>query len=400
MRKIGAIAWNEVQVFFSERATLIFFLVLPVVFTAVLGSTLGGGDETGDARYAVLVVDEDRSAVSAELIGLLEVSDVIRPEVRAADEVERLFDEDDAPALLVIPGGFGEAVMAGRPAALTLRGAPGDSRALAVNQALQAAASELSHAVSAARVSVDEIERRRPFETESARQTTFQEALAFSREALREPPVRVEVTRSSTTGTESPGAFEQASAGQLVTWVLFTLIGTGYVLVDERRRGTLRRTLVTPTSKAAILAGKVGARFGLGVVQMAILMGFGALVFGVEWGRSPVALVLVMLAFALASVAFGVMLAAFARTSRQADGLTTFSSLLLAALGGAWWPMEITPELYQTVTKILPTTWAMRAFYDVMGRGRGPADVLPEVAVLLGFAVVFFIIGIWRFDFE
>ncbi len=107
-----------------------------------------------------------------------------------------------------------------------------------------------------------------------------------------------------------------------------------------------------------------------------------------------------MLAFDLVAVALGVLLAAFARTRRQAEGLTVLFSMLTAALGGAWWPLEITPRIYQTVVKSLPTTWAMIGFNDVIVRGQGVAGVLPEVGILLGFALVFFVAGIWRFRYE
>ncbi|MBN1666162.1 MAG: ABC transporter permease, partial [Anaerolineales bacterium] len=126
----------------------------------------------------------------------------------------------------------------------------------------------------------------------------------------------------------------------------------------------------------------------------------GALVFNVNWGNSPAALALTLFSFALAAVALGVMLAAFAKTRSQASGLTVMFSMLMAALGGAWWQLEVTPTLYQQVVQILPSTWAMRAFNDVLVRGGGIQAVLPEVGVLLGFAVIFFTVGIWRLRFE
>jgi len=52
------------------------------------------------------------------------------------------------------------------------------------------------------------------------------------------------------------------------------------------------------------------------------------------------------------------------------------------------------------VVKVLPTTWAMTGFNDVIIRGLGVRDVLPETVVLLGFAGLFFVLGIWRLRFE
>jgi ABC-2 type transport system permease protein len=75
-------------------------------------------------------------------------------------------------------------------------------------------------------------------------------------------------------------------------------------------------------------------------------------------------------------------------------------SMILAALGGAWWPLEITPAVYQATVKVLPTTWAMTGLTDVIVRGKGVVDILPAAGILLGFAVVFFLIGIWRLRYE
>jgi len=172
------------------------------------------------------------------------------------------------------------------------------------------------------------------------------------------------------------------------------------VFVNERLGGTLRRLMITPTCKAAILAGKCLGRFALGLVQMVILVGFGVLALGVNWGRDPWALAIMLLAFGLVGTALGVMLGAVARTRSQASGLTILFSMLLAALGGAWWPLEITPKAYQAAVSLLPTTWAMRGFTDVIVRGQGVAAILPEAGILFGFALAFFAIGVWKLKFE
>jgi len=62
--------------------------------------------------------------------------------------------------------------------------------------------------------------------------------------------------------------------------------------------------------------------------------------------------------------------------------------------------MELFPPALQTAVKVLPTTWAMRALTDLSMRGQGLAGVLPEIGALLGFAAVFFVVGVWRFKYE
>ena len=181
---------------------------------------------------------------------------------------------------------------------------------------------------------------------------------------------------------------------------MITLLGGAEVFVNERLNGTLRRLLTTPTTKGIIITGKIAGRLILGIIQMVLLVGFGAVALGVNWGKSPAALAIMLLSFGLAGTALGVMLGAFARTRRQASGLTTLFSMLMAALGGAWWPLEVTPPAYQAAVKVIPTSWAMTGFTDVILRGQGVSGILLEAGVLLGFAALFFTVGVWKLKFE
>jgi ABC-2 type transport system permease protein len=72
----------------------------------------------------------------------------------------------------------------------------------------------------------------------------------------------------------------------------------------------------------------------------------------------------------------------------------------MALLGGCWYPIELFPQFVQNFAKILPTTWAMQGLLDIVLRGRGFLAVLPNALVLLGFAVVFFVVGVLRFRYE
>lgn len=411
MKKIWYLALNDIKIEFSSRWTLLFFLVLPLVFTAVLGGAMSnayGGDEPGaDPRFPILAIDQDQSLLSGQMVAALEASDVIRPVVRSDAEAEDLagdvaaaLEEEEVPALLVIPAGFEQALRDGQQAPLELHKAPNDNRVLAIEQAVGAAARQVDSAVAAALASVQAAEQVEPFVDAAARVAYFEQGLGMAREMLADPPARVEATQAPEVTSEIAGGFEQSSAGQLVTWTLITLIGAAEVFVAERLGGTLRRLVVTPSHKTTILAGKIAGRLAMGLVQMAVLIGFGALLFKVEWGRSPLALVLLVVAFGLAAVAFGVMLGTFARTRSQAGGLTVLFSMLMAALGGAWWPLEITPSIYQAVVKVLPTTWAMIGFNNVLVRGQGVVGVWPQATILLGFALLFFVVGIWRFRYE
>jgi ABC-2 type transport system permease protein len=74
--------------------------------------------------------------------------------------------------------------------------------------------------------------------------------------------------------------------------------------------------------------------------------------------------------------------------------------MVMALLGGCWYPLELFPQAVQSVVKVLPTTWAMQGMLDMLLRGQGVQGILLEAGVLLGYAALFFVVGIWRFKYE
>ena len=191
-------------------------------------------------------------------------------------------------------------------------------------------------------------------------------------------PERLNVIQGTTTDSieYDPGA--NSSIGQMITWVFIPLIGISALFAYERENGTLRRLLITPTLKATYLLGTLLAHVLTAMVQMLFLISFGVLVFGLNWGQAPAALAVMMITSALAAASLGTMLGAFVNTSGQANGLSIMLGMLMALLGGCWYPLELFPQFVQTAVKILPTTWAMQGMLNIVLRGQGLVGVFPR----------------------
>jgi ABC-2 type transport system permease protein len=398
MSKLLAIAWNHIRIEFEDRSTIVFFLVLPLVFTVVIGSALYGNNfSAGDNRPLVVVVDLDQSALSQELMAALQGSTVLKAETLSQAEADRAFEDDKALGMLAIPIGFQSAALNGQPIDLHLKAA-NDNRSLAVEQEVRAIMAQTNGAIAAARIAVNEAERIKPLADEQARQAYFTDSLKTAQGLLKNPAARVEATQppQATDTVESGEGFAQSSPGQLVTWVMTTLFGVAGFLVYERVMGTARRLAVMPMRGSTILSGNFAGRFTLGLVQMMLLVGFGALVLNVLYGNDPLALAVMLITFGMAGTAFGIMLGTFSRTMSQAGGLSILFAMLFAALGGCWWPLEITPPIYQTLVKVLPSTWAMQGLTDIIVYGKGLSDIWINAIVLLAFAAIYFAIAVRR----
>lgn len=385
--KIAAITIVDARIEFEDRSTWLFYLILPLVFTTLLGLSFTGG-----GSVAMLVVDNDHGPVAAQLIAELGDDRGLAPKVTTDAAAAASLAGSNSPSVLTIPAAFGIRLLAGEQPALALTFGSEGTAVIVAQQGISSATEELGGSVAAARAATEQVERIHPFADAATRSAYLTEALARAHSLAANPPA-LTATTTSTTSTLIAGGYNESSPGELVVWTLITLLGTSEVFVSERIGGTLRRVLITPTAKWTIVAGKVTGRYVLGLIQMALLIGFGAVLFHVPWGRSPVALAMVVLAFALAAVALGVLLATVSRTRSQASELTIMFSMLLAALGGAWFPLEITPAGFQAFAQVLPTTWAMNGFNEVILRGGGPAAVLPSVTILLAFAAGFLLIA-------
>lgn len=396
MRKLWAMVRTEFLNEFSSPIALVFFVALPLLFTAAVGTGLQGlyaDDETPEElRVPIEVVSEDQGPlVDALWTVLADVS--LDPQSVAA------ISEDGYA--LEIPGDFSTALHDGDTVSLTLHTLPDQSASPAVEQAVRAAQGRVGGAVLVARAGVDQARALDLFATSEEEQRFFEHLLEETLAVTASPPVVTQMTWPSGTiiaaTRDMVTSVEQASAGQLVTWVQITLLGAAEVLVAERIGGTLRRMLVMPASRVTVLGGKLLARLALGLVQISLLLGVGALLFDVNWGRDPLAVALVSLAFAFATTSLGILVATFVQTRGQASSVVVGLSMAMAALGGAWFPLEVTPPLFRQVVQVLPSTWAMRAYTDLLARNATVVDVLPYLGILSAFATLFLGLAFLRF---
>jgi ABC-type multidrug transport system permease subunit len=170
------------------------------------------------------------------------------------------------------------------------------------------------------------------------------------------------------------------------------LVACSVTLLVERDAGTLRRLLVAAIDRRAVLLGKFLLCMVMGLLQLVILFGVGELVFAVGTFRDPLTLLVLALTWTLCATSFGMLVAAWAKTQKQAEGLSTLLILVFAAIGGCWFPIQIAdlPLAANIVTHATPTYWAMSAFQGMFWHQRSflePSMLLP-IAVQLAFAVI------------
>lgn len=405
------IALLHIKVVFSNRSVLIFSLIMPILFTAFMRQAdLSKFGRQGAERWKLNVINEDASPLSRQLVAGLSESADWKVELLSDSTAASRVKQSDAVATLHIPRGFSDKVMNGQSVSLDLATNPvAAKKAQLAEQWVRLQMVKLIAPIEAATASVSTAEQRGLFNHpdtngQEQRKSYFVESLTHARNRIQSAPadamsVKPLVENSANADEKAEGA-DQSSPGMVVMFSLLFMVSGTNIIIFERQTGTLRRLLVMPMSKANILAGKIVGIFSIGVVQMSLLIAAGALLFGVRWGQSPLALVLMILSFALVSTSMGILLSTLVRTIAQADAMASMVVMTISALGGAWWSLDSVPHWMKLLGHALPTAWAMDGFHDIIMRKGSTWMVLPEISVLLLFGTVFLIISLKRFRYE
>ncbi len=191
--------------------------------------------------------------------------------------------------------------------------------------------------------------------------------------------------------------YNQASPGIIVMFVIFGLTTSGQILVTERKSHTLQRMMTTSLHSWQIIAGHLLAMFSVVLVQELLLILFGQLALGVNYARQPIAVLLVAVALGLWIASMGLLIGVLVKDDLQVVVFSLMAMFIFSALGGVWFPLEATSGGFSAVSRLMPSAWAMTGFQNILIRGQGLASVWKSVAILLAYALGFFLLAVWRF---
>jgi len=185
--------------------------------------------------------------------------------------------------------------------------------------------------------------------------------------------------------------------GWAMMFLLFTLTGSATSLFDEKKSGVVLRILCAPISRADILWSKYAFNVSLGLIQLLILFIAGSLLYRIDILSNFFNLMLVIIASAIACTAFGMFLASISKTTAQASGFGTFLILAMSSIGGAWFPVSFMPDFIQTISKGTIVYWSMDGIQQVLWRGVSTIEILPNLGILCGVALLISLISLWQF---
>jgi ABC-2 type transport system permease protein len=357
LRKLYAVIKKEFRQLRRDRIT--FFMIVGVPIGQIL--LFGYAINTDVRNLKSAVADQANSHLSRQFVAELRQTQVIDLQfaVETPEQIEELLRMGEISVGVFIPPDFDRRVIDARPAAQLLVDG-GDPTILGVANQLALMPFGFDSQPAATRVRTFEV---RPFYNPERRT------------AVNIIPGLIGVILT-------------------MTMTLFTAVA----IVRERERGNLELLINTPVSTAELMIGKVSPYILIGLIQLALIVGVGQLLFKVPVHGSMLDLYLAASAFIVANLALGLFISTVSGTQFQAMQMTVFLLLPSILLSGFMFPFDGMPKFAQYLGELLPNTHFIRLTRGIMLRDASLADLGRELLVLGVFAVVALTAAILRFS--
>ena len=187
--------------------------------------------------------------------------------------------------------------------------------------------------------------------------------------------------------------FQRSVPSYMVMFVFLNLLVSGAGIAEERKLGLLRRLGMAPIARRDIVLGKVLGRFFIGWIQMAWMLLAGRLLFSIQWAEHGWVMFGFLSLFALACASLGVFFGTLFKDPDKCRGIAIWTAILLAPLGGLWWPIEIVGPTLKRISHLVPTGWAMEPINAMLAFGADARDVLSFAAAFAALFVVTFVLA-------
>ncbi len=366
MKQLLAIGHNDLRLFLKHKSAYVWLFLMPLAFVYFMGFASRGPGDPYNRHPPVLIENQDTN-----FMGRIFLDELSAQNLWLLNPTNR----ESAARVIRIPPDFTSNVLAGTQTRLQFlqRDSTAEADAALIELRLVRALIAINgHLLEAATAT-------------NAPETLTEDKL----HAVMAEPDPVSLNARFAGRKPVPTGFNFSLPGNLVMYLMMNLlIFGGTALAAERRNGVIKRLSISPVTRVGLVGGKIYGLTLLGVVQILFFLAMGRFVFHVNLGANLPAVTLVLLVFAWVAGSFGVLAGSVLAEADRVIGVCVLASLLMAALGGCWWPLEIGPPALKTISLCLPTGWALQALHQVISFGNGFGAVLKPIAVLLGFGAV------------
>jgi ABC-2 type transport system permease protein len=421
-----AMVRKDLQLFFSDRRSVIVAFAVPIAIGSFMGSIFGGAGQNAEPpRVKVAIVDEDGSAISKAVVAGALADRNLALTVTTIDDAKSRVKDGTTSVAVILPKDFGD--RAGRSMfrgdnkpELAVYFDPsrtvevGMVRGILTQHVMQAVSREMFGGDTGRRLVSDSLTQLDASGLPGPQRQVLRDLMVSVQKLNGDPalnqglagggafsmPYTVKEEAMTSRDNVPYNGYAHAFAGMGIQFLLFSALNLGIEMLTERERGLWARLRSAPISRFVIIAGKMASITIVSLMTLLVSFGFAMAVFHVRIEGSYVGFMAVAIACSMMAAGFGLLVAAVGNSPKTARGVSTLATLTMVMLGGAWVPTFIFPKWLQQLTVVVPVRWAVDGLDATTWRGLGLSSAVVPTLALLGFAAAFTVVSLVRFRWE
>lgn len=398
MRKIFLIGIKDVKIRARDSSSFIMLLAMPLLLILVLGMVFQPLWTSTPFTIDIAVFDEDGGEFSKilleEVFGSEQLKDMVKINyVESEEEIINEVNKGNIAAGVIIGKEFSQAIMTGKDTRIKILADPEQTiKAGVIKNIVEAFTLEVLKRRIILGTSIGILVAKNLINPAEIQQLI---PVWLSEIENIEGLIRTD-KKTEKRMDKNPLAMEYYAVGMGVMYILFATNAGAETIFQERRNKTLERIKIAPVSEREILGGKLFGIFLIALLQFVMIVFFTAIFYRVNWGDSLLGIVIMILSSVLAFSGLSTLLASLTKSEEQIGNIGPALAMIFGFMGGGMWPAFLFPDWLNMVSKFTPNRWAIDGFFKLMHQGGGVVSILPEVLVLLGMAIVFFSLGVFR----
>lgn len=380
-----AIALTKMKIILTDKAAIGWMLLAPILFITVIVYGFVGTE----SKCNVCIVDKDRSTYSKELIRMLEKNKEYPVSVMSMRDAKTELVNGTSIAIVKIPKGYEKMLMENKSKeAIRIIKLRDNNRIIAIKNIIEDTFNQqrvYCHIGETAKDGAKKVGV--PIKDEEDFQNTVG---SDYKNQIASPVIRIKTIKDAKAEEETE--LSSDAIGIMVMFIMFFIINSSGMIMDERNNGILDRIMISTTKRINILLGQMLGLLFVGWIQIIILILVGRFLYQINWGNSYFGLFIVFTAFILSAAALGTLISYIAKNRTQIIGLIAIIVMPTSLLGGCMWSKDMMSDTLIQISKFTPQAWILDGITDLVSRQGEISTIYKPSLVLCCFTAAFLVL--------
>lgn len=369
MRNVFLLVKNTLKLFFRRKGNLIYILLSVLIPFVVLTLNL-----SGSSKLTIGVINNDTGILSKDLVNSFKDSQKFKVVNIDKSNLDKYVTKGNIDFAIIFPKDFSKNVIEDKPLKVQIVSIKGKEVALAVKNYIDEYISNLKYlSISSNGDSSTFYKMYQEYEKNAL--------IKLGEYTVKDKSVINDIM------TRSVGMF-----------IMFLMMGTSRIaelMLQEKRDKTYSRICAAPVKSIVYASSNFIVNMIVTLFQIGLIMLLLAVFLKLPFDKSFLEIFVILVAFGISAIGLSMLIVAFSDSTAQSGGLSTLIITPSCMLGGAFWPIEVMPKIFQKVSYFMPQRWAIDAITKIEG-ATSSSDVLLNIFILLAFALTFILIASYK----